>query len=429
MGLRTILICLVIGGSGAFAQTVPSAAPADKVEPMQGTITGVIGMVQVRASSDAPWQKAQVGMVVNEQTEFRTGPRSAVQFKIPPDQTIALDRLGTVKLLTAVRDSKKIKTELGMPYGRTRYDIEEAGTEHQSSITSPSSTLAVRGTKVSLYDQRPFKAEAISLTGRADFRDERKQVAFGGKGAGKTKVTTDQPNAAAVSLAQSFIDPTIALARTDSEAKIVDTLLSRGSTVSFDQHTGIKVVRGGFPPTDAQLIPSLPGVLNFVVRWNTNTDLNLAVGAPGGVNNAGEFLYPVAGLDATASGGRMAFDHQGGPHGGIEIAYWPADYPKGLYGLGLVLVSGQPTIATVDAFLDGKRIDIFNGINLQPTVAVPVLPPTPGLGEGTLAGVVPVGTELPQAGSASLSRSAVGSRDRAGATAVPNRPQNIPNRR
>ena len=54
-----------------------------------------------------------------------------------------------------------------MKYGRTHYDIEGAGLEHQSSIISPSSTLAVRGTNVSLFDQPPFKPEAISYTGRA----------------------------------------------------------------------------------------------------------------------------------------------------------------------------------------------------------------------------------------------------------------------
>jgi hypothetical protein len=336
-------------------------------------------------------------MAVDELAEFRTGVRSAVRIEIPPDQTITLDRMGVMKLVTAVRQAGVIRTEVGMKYGRTRYDIEEAGEDHVSTLTSPSSTLAIRGTRVSLYDQRPFRAEATSLTGRADFKDVRKQVAFGGKGAGKTKVNTEQPNAAAASLSLTVVDPGVSLARTSAEAGIIDTLLSRGSTVSFDRDAGINVVRGGFPPTDAQLVPALPGVLNFVVRWDTNSDLNLSVSSPGG-GGAGEFLYPVAGFDTNASGGRTAFDHRGGAHGGIEIAYWPADFPKGLYGLGIVLVSGQPTVARVDAFLDGKRVDIFDGLSLRPTVAVPVLPPTPGISEGTLAGIVPVGVNLPRPG-------------------------------
>src|SRR6185436_19348648 len=133
---------------------------------------------------------ATVGMVVDQNAEFRTGVKSAVRFAIPPDQTITLDRLGTVKLLQAINDNGKIKTNIGMRYGRTRYDIEAAGREHESTISSPSSTLAVRGTKVSVFDQRPFPAEAVSLTGRAEFRDFKKRVFFGKKNAGKTVINT-----------------------------------------------------------------------------------------------------------------------------------------------------------------------------------------------------------------------------------------------
>src|SRR5688500_3882985 len=123
-----------------------------------------------------------VGMTVGEGAEFRTGPRSAVQFEIPPGQTITLDRLGTVKRIEAVRTEGSIKTDLGMRYGRVRYDVEAAGVSHDATIHSPSSSLAVRGTQVSLYDQAPFVPEAVSLTGRAQFRNLRKQVvAFGGK--------------------------------------------------------------------------------------------------------------------------------------------------------------------------------------------------------------------------------------------------------
>src|SRR6185436_14747291 len=197
---------------------------------------------------------ATVGMVVDQNAEFRTGVKSAVRFAIPPDQTITLDRLGTVKLLQAINDNGKIKTNLGMRYGRTRYDIEAAGREHESTISSPSSTLAVRGTKVSLYDQRPFASEAVSLTGRAEFRDARKRIRFGGPGAGKLKVNENASSAAAAALQQSYVDPGAALARSASESNLIATLLSRGATIDYDYEKGIKVIRGGtHPVTDAEL--------------------------------------------------------------------------------------------------------------------------------------------------------------------------------
>ena len=47
------------------------------------------------------------GMVLGEQAEFRTGPRGAIQFIIPPDQTVTVDRLTTLKVLKAVQERGK----------------------------------------------------------------------------------------------------------------------------------------------------------------------------------------------------------------------------------------------------------------------------------------------------------------------------------
>src|SRR4030095_5431952 len=120
-----------------------------------------------------------------------------------------------------------------------------SGRYHESPITTPSSTLAVRGTKVSVYDQRPFPAEAVSLTGRAEFRDFKKRTFFGGRNAGKTRVNTQDGNAASVARAQSVVDPGISLARSASEEALVTSLLSSGANLSFDYEKGIRVVRGG----------------------------------------------------------------------------------------------------------------------------------------------------------------------------------------
>src|SRR3954470_2757897 len=91
--------------NAAPAQPAPADVPAGK---LRATVTGVEGLVQVRNSADAPWQKRTVGKALDEQAEFRTGPKSAVRFTIPPDQTVTLDRLGTVKILQAVNDSGKL---------------------------------------------------------------------------------------------------------------------------------------------------------------------------------------------------------------------------------------------------------------------------------------------------------------------------------
>src|SRR4051812_5626131 len=171
-GITVAVLLLTLCGIARAEPTTNAAAS----QPMQMSITGVEGMVQVRETSDKPWQKAAVGMVVTEGAEFRTGPKSAVRLLIPPDQTITLDRLGVVKLMQAIKQGNVVKTRVGMPYGRTRYDIEEAGIEHQSERVSPSSTLAIRGTKVSIFDQPPSAPSAVSLTGRAVYKTNKSEV-------------------------------------------------------------------------------------------------------------------------------------------------------------------------------------------------------------------------------------------------------------
>src|ERR1044071_1817082 len=208
---RTIMarraLTLALSSSLAFPlaawgyQNRPAAPPTTQTQPiaaesqsLQGTISGVEGLVQVRLAEGQPWQPAKVGMVVDEGAEFRTSLRSAVRIEIPPSHTITLDRLGTMKLLDAVRTGNKVKTDVGMRYGRVRYDIEAAGEEHDSTIHSPGGTLAIRGTQVSVFDCAGFPMVCTSLTGRAHYRDNHGHGSYvGGKGTGKSKIVSGSP--------------------------------------------------------------------------------------------------------------------------------------------------------------------------------------------------------------------------------------------
>lgn len=358
--------------------------------PMKVVITAVEGIASVRENENAPWKPAAKGMELTEQAEFRTGPRGTVQFTIAPDQTVSVDRLTTMKVLKLVQSGGKVQTDLGIKYGRTRYDLEGGGLEHQSTLRSPNATLAVRGTRVSLFDQPPYTPQAVSLTGRAEFRAHRRRpISFGAAGQGKTIVTSASETAGDVALSQTVVDPTRQGARTESEAALLTTLLSRGATVELDRASGIRIVRGGFPPTDPQLISALPGRLNFVLRWNGDANLDLGLSTPGTDGQpGGEFVYPAAGLNVAASGGRTAFDHRGGPNGGVEVVYFDS-FTDGVYAVGGPNLSTTPVTATIDAFLDGQRIQLFDGLTLSDTVTQTVAPGQPALA------LVPVNAPLP----------------------------------
>jgi hypothetical protein len=304
------------------AQSTTTSAPSQQ-GPFKFTITKTQGIVRVRESEDAPWQTVKVGMELTEGAEFETGPKSSVVFVIPPDETVALDRLGRLKLLRSNIVDGKVVTDLGMKYGRTRYEIEAAEREHDTHVRSPAATLAVRGTQVDLYDQPPFAPQATSFTGRATFRDAHKEVAFGNKGAGKTTVSTDKDSSAQLALTDSYVDPSISFARTPAEQKLIEQTVGKGGILSFDMTSNIPVIRGGVPLTTQEILASPPGALDFILTWTGNTDLNLIV-SPISLN---ETIAPIFPLNHSTSGGQTAFDHRGGPNGGFEIVFWPANYP------------------------------------------------------------------------------------------------------
>jgi hypothetical protein len=229
-----------------------------------------------------------------------------------------------------------------------------------------------------------------------EFRDRKKRV-FIGQNAGKTKIDVNNPNAASLALGQAVVDPGARLARTPAEDKLVASLLSSGATIEFDFDKGIRVVRGGQPPrTDAELVPTLPGALNFVLRWTQpGTDLNLGVFTAGGLTPQGEGIYPVGGANTTPDGGVIAFDHRGGSHGGIEVGSWPDGFPAQPYTFGSVHISGPNSPATIDVFMNGQRISFTGPDGQQTTSAAYIAQPIPpAIATGQLVGFVniPPGT-------------------------------------
>jgi hypothetical protein len=267
----------------------------------------------------------------------------------------------------AFKLGNKVKTDLIMKYGRTHYDIQSAGLEHQSTITSPSSTLAVRGTDVVLCDQVPFDPYAISYTGRALYTFRNSTISVGTKNGKYAKALAGSDGAAQTGVSETVVDPKYAAALTASDRDLISAEVSRGGVISFNPVTNIPTVAGGRPSFDSELPGALPGTLDLVLRWTGNANLNLEVGVDPGdpLQNilAGfqkvEFLYPGNGLNNSPSGGHIPYDDIGGPTGGMEVAYWLGPHPPGLYGIGAQHISGAATSFTFNVFEFGKPVEMF----------------------------------------------------------------------
>jgi hypothetical protein len=391
-----------------LADATQPAADAGGAGPkkLKVIVTGVEGdLAEVRKNEITPWIKAAVGMILRESAEFRTGPKSSIRFIIPPDQTFAIDSQGTIKLLAAVGDAKREKTDIGLSHGRVRYDvdknapvrIEQAGIEHDASIRSPNSALALRGTKVSLFEQSGFDPEAISLTGRAIYINTRGiRVPFGG-------IRRAAVNGAQLSAAQQAADRAEALqspnlARNDFATREISLVIQRGGFISGD------VIVGDLHLSD---FSKLPGALDFVLQWSGGPqkkleDLNLAVFSPNYPKNPQDFVanppftvsldpknpasiatraksYP----ESSPDGGSIS-KNSVGPDG-LELASWPKNYPVGTYGVVVFNFldafpppkqTTDPVAYTITVKLNNQTIATYAGsvgfLQTSPLITVPV---------------------------------------------------------
>jgi hypothetical protein len=124
-----------VAGASASAPATPlrptsSPTPSPYTRPaarLQVTVVSVKGVVQVRHSAEGPWRLCQVGMVLEQDAEFRTAPRGAVRFTVGSDKTVTVDRVGVWTLLRAIDESGRPKADDGLERGRLRYDIQDSG--------------------------------------------------------------------------------------------------------------------------------------------------------------------------------------------------------------------------------------------------------------------------------------------------------------
>ena len=316
-------------------------------------ILEVKGLVSVREQAGQPWVPAKKDMVVSQGADLRTGPRSYVKFVIDPDQIVYLDRLGTIKILQAVRDRNKgkVTTDLGMKYGRTRYDVQAAGIIHESTIHSPNATLAVRGTDAQIQAGDGFPTTVTSHHGRilATITGYR-AVAMGSQR--RTAISQQQRTPGRQARAQTRLDPATGFAgRTTSEHGLVEDLPALGGIdmlgflgLSDDDLPNLAV---------SQLVPNFDDLsidMAFIGTPNL-TDLNLLVTSP-----LGEVVS--AQMSPVPSGGEHTGNAIAQPPFGVaeETVQWNLNVPSGLYNAQVEIVSpGPDPDVTYNLFVELER--------------------------------------------------------------------------
>jgi hypothetical protein len=347
-----------------------NAATAPAVTTQQATVRQVVGIVRARKSENDPWQPVKVGDAFEEGVEFRTAPRSRVVFTVPPDQTIILDRLGVVKLLIAKRAGNEVRTSLGMPYGRTEYQVEEAGLQHNADIAAPGATLAVRGTKdMVLFDQGPFTPVAIARQPVRLRNSKGQTIAFGRTGS-SAHVAADKNSPGEQSLVETRIDPAGAFAaRTAPENAVLAYFARISPNLDLTKFGVFATLHDPHAPNLIGVLP-IPGQLQFTLLWTTQiaSDLDLSIISP-----LGEVVS--ATHPKVKSSGHHTGDEVSAKGQGQEAVLWDNGYPQGVYKITVSQKAGAKSGSSATVFVirdplnSGQQVGQFSGktSNQNPT--------------------------------------------------------------
>lgn len=359
------VIGLLAACGQAFGATRPATGPTANAEHPLATVVAVKGLVQVRDSEDQPWRIPEVGTIIPIGGECRTGPRSSIILTIPPKQVIILDRLGIVKILEALRGQDTFKTDLGMQYGRVRYEVEAAGLEHEAVIRSPSNALAIRGSYGELLDDG-LSFTAKLYRGAASVNNPYHQTITMGTGPqgnyGNSPVVMTVNDVAPANNSENNTNPyhlTPSLTQNEQTAIVSNNNStvtgSNGALTELRPRSGTQITTATTPK------PIRGGPLSFELRWfgvgesGRLPDLDLFVTPPGG-----KTLIPGSTETKIPTGGVVSKNDHGGPNaaGGSESVTFTPSFPLGIYKYGVTYKGGtDPTIFKVQVLLNNRQVN------------------------------------------------------------------------
>jgi len=162
-----------------------------------------------------------IGEILAEGGEIRTAAGGQVQIRIGDQHLFTVDELSRIVIRAAAITEGKAKSDLGVPYGRVRFDITSASLANDVTITAPDATLAVKGTIGGMAVRPGFPTQAFGgPTNRGQFT-----VTY----QGNRTATVDQqqatnaqtPDPAQVEQQSTFVEVGDSRARDSDEATFV----------------------------------------------------------------------------------------------------------------------------------------------------------------------------------------------------------------
>jgi hypothetical protein len=171
-GLCLVLALLLILGTldTAWAQDKPSAEDEllrkaaqedqraaqarDAASTGQAKITEVTGKhVQYSLDGGKTWQAAQKGVKLNQGDSIRTGFASSCELSFAAHTVVQIQPLSAIKVSEYTSTVSSAKVQTNLHYGAVRCGVMKGRIKADTRISTPVSTLSIRGTLVSVdYD-------------------------------------------------------------------------------------------------------------------------------------------------------------------------------------------------------------------------------------------------------------------------------------
>ena len=155
--LALCLLCCTL----AFAQDPKKPAPAEAAKPkplaegqirvLKAVVMEVKGTAQARASRKEKWRDLKKDDVLKPGVSVRTGRKSHVALRIGLNASMLIDRQTRVSIPEIIQKGKVLKTRVTMKFGKADLKVDVIGLDNDFGVSTPTATLAVRGTSARLW--------------------------------------------------------------------------------------------------------------------------------------------------------------------------------------------------------------------------------------------------------------------------------------
>lgn len=117
---------------------------------LEAVVMETRGLVQWQPDENAPWKSAAVDDILKPGAVIRTGGKSKLFLRVGHNVTLLVDRMTVVTLPEFVHDGDTLRTEIALQRGIIDVKVDRVGPTNDVQILTPSTTLAVEGTGLSI---------------------------------------------------------------------------------------------------------------------------------------------------------------------------------------------------------------------------------------------------------------------------------------